>query len=166
MFDKLTEEDIRKMQEEIDYRKFEVRPKALEDLKAASEQGDRSENFEYYAAKRFKNKNESRIRYLEKMIATATVIKSNTAEGVVSIDNTVEIEYLEDGEIEQCKIVTTVRADSLENRITPESPLGKALMGRKVGDVVTVKVDADYQYEVRILNVIKTDGSGDAINSY
>jgi len=166
MFDKLTEEDIRKMQEEIDYRTLEVRPKALADLKAASEQGDRSENFEYYAAKRFKNKNESRIRYLQKMIDTATVIKNTAAEDQVGIDNTVEIEYLEDGSREMCKIVTTVRADSLDNRITPESPLGKALMGKRAGDLVTVQVNSDYSYEAKIIRVIKTDGSGDAINSY
>ena len=96
MHDKLTESDIRKMEEEIEHRKLVVRPKALEDLKVARAQGDLSENFEYYAAKRFKNQNESRIRYLENMIKTARVIDDSSAEDEVGMNNTVTVEYLDD----------------------------------------------------------------------
>jgi transcription elongation factor GreA len=166
MNDKLTETDIRKMQEEIEYRKLVVRPQALEDVKEARAQGDLSENFEYYAAKRFKNKNESRIRYLERMIKTATVIEDNSSEDEVGMNNTVEVEFVEDGSRETYKIVTTVRADSLHGLITGESPLGRALLGHKVGDVVTVQVNAQVSYDVKILSLAKTDGEEDAIRSF
>ena len=97
MYDQLTPSDIKKMEEEIEHRKLVVRPKALEDVKEARAQGDLSENFEYYAAKRFKNQNESRIRYLERMIKTARVISEDSAEDEVGINNTVTVEFLEDG---------------------------------------------------------------------
>ena len=148
MHDKLTESDIRKMEEEIEHRKLVVRPKALEDLKVARAQGDLSENFEYYAAKRFKNQNESRIRYLENMIKTARV------------------EYLDDHSTQELKIVTTVRANSLGGYITPESPVGKALIGHKVGDTVHVRVNDAVQYDVKIIKLENTDDTGDTINSY
>ena len=123
MYDQLTRSDIRKMEEEIEHRKLVVRPKALEDVKEARAQGDLSENFEYYAAKKFKNQNESRIRYLERMIKTARVISEDSAEDEVGINNTVTVEFLEDGLVETYKIVTTVRGNSLENLISNESPL-------------------------------------------
>ncbi|MCQ2540195.1 MAG: transcription elongation factor GreA [Acetatifactor sp.] len=167
MFDKLTPGDIKKMQEEIDYRKLVVRPKALEDVKEARAQGDLSENFEYYAAKKFKNQNDSRIRYLEKMIKTATIISEESAEDEVGMNNTVTIEFVDDGTVETYKIVTTVRADSLSNLITNESPLGKALLHKKVGDVVTVHVNDSVEYDVKIIKIENTvDDGSDKLRSY
>ena len=128
MYDQLTPTDIRKMEEEIEHRKLVVRPRALEDVKEARAQGDLSENFEYYAAKKFKNQNESRIRYLERMIKTARVISEDSAEDEVGMNNTVTVEFIEDGSVETYRIVTTVRGNSLENLISNESPLGKALL--------------------------------------
>ena len=141
MFDKLTARDIQRMQEEIEHRKLVVRPQALEDVKEARSHGDLSENFEYYAAKKFKNQNESRIRYLEKMIKTAQIISDESAEDEVGLNNTVTVEFVDDGTVEVYKIVTTVRSDSLSGLITNESPLGKALMKHKEGDVVHVQVN-------------------------
>ena len=166
MFDKLTRSDIRKMEEEIEYRKLVVRPKALEDLKEARAQGDLSENFEYYAAKRFKNQNESRIRYLEKMIRTAIVIDDSSAEDEIGMNNTVTVEFVDDGSTETFKIVTSVRANSLGGLITAESPMGKALMGHKVGDVVHVTVNAEVGYDVRVIKLENTDDAADTIRSY
>ena len=155
------------MEEEIEHRKLVVRPKALEDLKTARAQGDLSENFEYYAAKRFKNQNESRIRYLEKMIKTANVIDDTSAEDEAGINNRVTVEMLDDGSVEEYKIVTTVRSNSLEGLISIESPLGKALLGKRVDDVVTVRVNENIEYEVRIKAIDKTeDDSNDKIRSY
>lgn len=167
MYDKLTPGDIKKMEEEIEYRKLVVRPKALEDVKEARAQGDLSENFEYYAAKKFKNQNDSRIRYLEKMIKTATIISEESAEDEVGMNNTVTVEFVDDGTVETYKIVTTVRANSLENLITNESPLGKALMGKKVGDIVTVFVNDAISYEVKIIQIENTvDDGSDKLRSY
>ncbi len=166
MFDKLTKSDIEKMEKEIEYRKLEVRPKALEDVKEARAQGDLSENFEYYAAKKFKNQNESRIRYLERMIKTANVIDDGSAEDEVGLNNTVTVEFVDDGTQETYKIVTTVRANSLEGLITNESPLGKALLGHRVGDVVTVQVNPSVSYNVKIVNLENTDDSEDTIRSF
>ena len=167
MYDKLTPGDIKKMEEEIEYRKLVVRPKALEDVKEARAQGDLSENFEYYAAKKFKNQNDSRIRYLEKMIKTATIISEESAEDEVGMNNTVTVEFVDDGTVETYNIVTTVRANSLENLITNESPLGKALMGKKVGDIVTVFVNDAISYEVKIIRIENTvDDGSDKLRSY
>jgi transcription elongation factor GreA len=166
MYDKLTKSDIEKMEKEIEYRKLEVRPKALEDVKEARAQGDLSENFEYYAAKKFKNQNESRIRYLERMIKTANVIDDGSAEDEVGLNNTVTVEFVDDGSQETYKIVTTVRANSLEGLITNESPLGKALLGHRVGDVVTVEVNPTVSYDVKIVKLENTDDSEDAIRSF
>ncbi len=167
MFDKLTEKDIQKMQEEIDYRKLVVRPQALEDVKEARAQGDLSENFEYYAAKKYKNQNESRIRYLERMIRTAQVISDESEEDEVGMNNTVTVEFVEDGSIEVYKIVTTVRANSLAGLITNESPLGKALLAHKAGDVVHVQVNDTLGYDVKIIKIENTvDDGNDKIRSY
>lgn len=166
MYDKLTPTDIKKMQEEIEHRKLVVRPKALEDVKEARAQGDLSENFEYYAAKKFKNQNESRIRYLERMIKTATVISEDSAEDEVGMNNTVTVEFVDDGTVEVYKIVTTVRANSLDNLITNESPLGKALIGKKEGDIVHVQVNANVGYDVKIIKIENTADDGDKIRSF
>ena len=167
MYDQLTPSDIKKMEEEIEHRKLVVRPKALEDVKEARAQGDLSENFEYYAAKKYKNQNESRIRYLERMIKTARVISEDSAEDEVGINNTVTVESLEDGLEETFKIVTTVRGNSLENLISNESPLGKALLGKKEGDTAHVHVNAATGYDVRIVSIEKTaDDGSDKIRSF
>ncbi|WWR15232.1 transcription elongation factor GreA [Lachnospiraceae bacterium JLR.KK008] len=167
MYDKLTRSDMKKMQEEIDYRKLELRPKLLEDVKETRAHGDLSENFEYHAAKKEKNKNESRIRYLERMLRTAQMIDDSSKEDEVGMNNTVEVYFEEDDVTEQYRIVTTVRGDSLHNLISIESPLGKALMGHKAGDRVEVKVNDTYSYPVMIQKIINTeDDSADRIRGY
>ena len=167
MYDQLTSGDIKKMEEEIEYLKLVVRPKALEDVKEARAQGDLSENFEYYAAKKYKNQNESRIRYLERMIRTARVISEESAEDEAGINNTVTVEFVDDGTVETYKIVTTVRGNSLKNLISNESPLGKALLGRKEGDVVHVQVNDTVGYDVKILKIENTvDDGSDKIRGF
>src|SRR5574344_1154536 len=167
MYNELTESDIRKMQEEIDQRKLVIRKELLEAVKDARAQGDLSENFEYYAAKKEKNKNESRIRYLERMIRTANVVDDSSADDEVGINNTVTVEFIEDKETETYRIVTTVRVDTFKNMISIDSPLGKALMGHKVGDIVNVKVNENVNYDVKILEIDNTtDDSQDEINKF
>lgn len=167
MYDKLTKQDIQKMEAEIEHRKLVIRPQALEDVKEARSHGDLSENFEYYAAKKFKNQNESRIRYLERMIRTAQIISDESAEDEVGMNNTVTIEFVDDGMVEVYKIVTTVRSNSLAGLITNESPLGKALLGHKVGDVVHVQVNDTVGYDVKIIKIENTiDDGSDKIRSF
>ena len=167
MYDKLTKSDVQKMQEEIEYRKVTMRKQLLEDVKETRAHGDLSENFEYHAAKREKNKNESRIRYLERMIRTAEVIDDSSQEDEVGMNNTVEVLIEEDNTVETYRIVTTVRGDSLHNLISIESPVGKALMGHKEGDRVEVKVNDNYSYFMVIRKIIKTDDdSQDKIRSF
>lgn len=166
MYDRLTESDIRKMQEEIDYRKLVVRPKELEAVKEARAQGDLSENFEYKAAKQDKNRNESRIRYLEKMIKTARVISDASDEDEVGINNTVTVYVEEDDEEEVYKLVTSVRGNSLKGYVTIDSPLGKAIFHRKVGDRVTVRVSDSYSYDLIIRKIENTDDKGDELRRY
>ncbi len=160
MYDKLTPNDIRRMEEEIEYRKLVVRKEKLEAVKEARAQGDLSENFEYKSAKKEKNENESRIRYLERMIRTAVVVEDHSREDEVGLDNTVTIYIPEDDEEETYKLVTAVRADSLSGLITMESPLGKALMGKKVGDTVKVQVSDTYSYEVVVRKIENTKDEG------
>lgn len=167
MRDNLIQSDIDKMEKEIEYRIVTLRPKLLEDLKVARAQGDLSENFEYYAAKREKNINESRIRYLQRMVKTANIIEDSSAEDEVGINNTVTVELVDDGEIESYKIVTTIRSNSLIGLISIESPMGKALMGHKVGDRVTVHVNDNVSYDVIINDIDKsTDDENDEISRY
>lgn len=167
MFDELTPSDIQKMKDEIEYRKLVVRPQALEDVKETRAHGDLSENFEYHAAKKVKNQNESRIRYLERMIRTATVISEDSAEDEVGINNTVTIEFVDDGTQETYKIVTTVRGNSLEGLISNESPLGKALLGKKENDIATVHVNDTVSYDVKIIKIENTvDDGSDKIRSF
>lgn len=155
MYDQLTQSDIDKLQEEMEYRKVTLRHELLEHVKEARAQGDLSENFEYYAAKKEKNKNESRIRYLERMIRTATIIEENKEEDVVGLNTKVTIYIPEDDEEETYKIVTTIRGDTLSGRISNVSPLGKALMGHRIGDTVTIKVNEQYSYEAQIRSIEK-----------
>lgn len=167
MYDELTAEDIKKMEEEIEYRKLVVRKNALEAVKEARAHGDLSENFEYHAAKKDKNQNESRIRYLERMIKTAKIISTDSAEDEVGINNTVTVYFKEDEEEEVYRIVTTVRSNSQKNLISNESPMGKALLGHKVGDEVEVKVNENYSYVVEIRKIEKTaDEGNDKLRSF
>lgn len=145
----LTEESIKILKEEIEYRKVILRHKILEDVKEARAHGDLSENFEYKAAKRERGRNESRIRYLEKMIKTANIIVDNTSKDEVGLNKEVDIKFLQDGEVGRFKIVTTIEADPLSNKISIESPLGSVIYKHKVGEVLTV-TSPEGQYTVRI----------------
>ena len=156
MYDKLTKKDIEKMMEEIEYRKLVVRKEALEAVKEARAQGDLSENFEYKAAKQDKNRNESRIRYLERMIKTAHVISDESRPDEAGIGDRVELYIPEDDETETYKLVTTVRGNSLKGLISIDSPLGKALRGRKIGDKIYVRVNEAYGYEAEIRAIDKS----------
>ncbi len=160
MYDELTKKDIAKIEEEIEYRKLVVRKQAIEAVKEARAHGDLSENFEYHAAKRDKNKNESRIRYLERMIKTAVIVSDDSKEDEVGINNTVELYFEEDDITETYKIVTTVRGNSLEGRISIEAPLGKAILGHKAGDRVEIKVNENYSYFVVIRSIENTVDDG------
>jgi transcription elongation factor GreA len=165
--EELTARDVEKIQEEIDYRKTVVRKDAIEAVKVAREQGDLSENFEYYAAKRDKNKNESRIRYLERMLKTATIISDESKEDEVGINNTISLYFEEDDETEVYKLVTSIRGDSLDGRISIESPIGKAVLGHKAGDRVYVKVNDTNGFYVVIKNIENTtDTQEDTIRTY
>lgn len=167
MREQLTESDVKKIQEEIDYRKLVVRKEAIEAVKEARAQGDLSENFEYYAAKKDKNSNESRIRYLERMLKNARVISDNSRADEVGINNTVEVYFVEDDEVETYRLVTSIRGNSLNGLISIESPLGKALMGHKVGDRIYIKVNEQYGYYVEIRSIENTqDDSGDTIRKF
>lgn len=167
MGEQLTEQDIKKIQDEIEHRKLVVRKEALEAVKEARAQGDLSENFEYYAAKKDKNKNESRIRYLERLLKTATVVKDESAEDQVGLNNLVEVYFEEDKSTASYKLVTSVRCNTLIGYINIESPIGKAIMGHHVGERVYVNVREDFGYYVVIKSVKKlTDESDDKIRSF
>ena len=161
MHDELTRTDIEKMKEELHQRRTVTRPQLREAVKEARAFGDLSENFEYKAAKREKNQNESRIRYLENMIKTAVVISDHSGAGEIGLFDKVTVLFEEDDETEQFQLVTTLRQDSLHGLISKESPVGKALLGRRAGDRVTVRVSDSYSYPLRILAVEKgaDDGS-------
>lgn len=166
MHNELTEKDIEKMREEIEYRKVTVRKELLEHVKEARAHGDLSENFEYHAAKREKNKNESRIRFLERMIKTAVVISDESAEDEVGVNNTVTVEFPDDNSEEVYRIVTTVRGNSLKGLISTESPMGKALLGHKVGDTVTVCVNEKVSYPVVVKKIEKTEDDDLELNKF
>ena len=167
MKEKLTKSDVKKIQEEIEHRKLVVRKEAIEAVKEARAQGDLSENFEYYAAKKDKNKNVSRIRYLERMLKNAEIVDDTSKKDEVGINNTVELYIEEDDEIETYRLVTSVRGSSINGLISIESPLGKAILGHKVNDRVLVRVNADYEYYVVIKKIINTQNEEeDKIRSY
>lgn len=159
MREQLTQGDVDKIKEEIEYRKLVVRKEAIEAVKEARAHGDLSENFEYHAAKKDKNQNESRIRYLERMLKTATVVSDESAADEVGINKTVEVYFEEDDETEVYKIVTSVRGNSLSGRISIESPMGKALLGHKVGDRVYIDVGQNAGYYVEIKSIQNTGES-------
>ena len=155
MHDELTRVDIKKMQEEIDYRKFELMPKLKEDLRHARELGDLSENFEYRAAKRELGRNNSRIRYLQMMIDTAKIVEVKSADGVIGLFDKVKLFDEDMGEEMEIVVVTTLRQNMLEGYISKESPLGKAIIGKKVGDRVLIVVNDKFSYYVKVLSVEK-----------
>ena len=167
MYDELTEVDIRKMQEEMDYRIRELRPQLIEEVQTARAFGDLSENYEYKCAKQAKNRNDSRIRYLERMIRTAKVIKVQAQADAVGLFDTVTI-YNEMLKKEMTvRIVTTLRQDALKGLISKESPVGQALMGHRVGDRVQVAVSPELKYTVEIRSIEKgTDDESLDISSY
>ena len=167
MNDQLTKTDIKLIEEEIEYRKLEVRKAALEAVKEARAQGDLSDNFEYYAAKRDKNINEGRIRYLERMIRSAVIISDESLKDEIGLNNTVEIYFEEDNITETYKLMTTVRGSSLNGVISVESPLGKAILGHKVNDRILIKVNDSYGYYIVIRKIENTvDDGTDKIRSY
>ena len=161
MHDELTRKDIERMEKEIEYRKLVVRKEALEAVKEARAHGDLSENFEYHAAKKDKNQNESRIRYLERMIKTAVIVSDDSKSDEVGINNTVEVYFEDDDETETFTLVTTVRGNSLKGLISTESPIGKAILGHKAGDRVFVEIRPGNGYYIVIKKIENTidDGS-------
>ena len=160
MHDELTEVDIRKMREEIDYRVQVLRPQLIQDVQTARAFGDLSENYEYKVAKQEKNRNESRIRYLQNMIRTARVISADSGGDVVGLFDTVVL-FNEKLQREQTiRLVTTLRQDVLKGLVSKESPVGRALMGRRAGDRVEVHVNPEVHYAVKILSIEK--GQDDA----
>ncbi len=166
MGEQLTKSDVEKIKEEIEYRKIVVRKRELEAVKEARAQGDLSENFEYKAAKQDKNRNESRIRYLEKMLKHATVISDESKEDEVGINNTVDLYFEDDDEVETYRLVTSIRGNSMQGLISIESPLGKAILGHKVGDKVKVQAGAGgYFVEIRGIDN-STDDSQDEIRKF
>ena len=167
MYDELTEVDIKKMQEEIDHRVRVLRPQLIEEAQTARAFGDLSENFEYKCAKQAKNRNESRIRYLERMIRTAKVIEVKTREDAVGLFDKVTIFNEMVKKEMEIQIVTTLRQDVLKGLVSKESPVGKALMGHKVGDRVQVEVNPNMKYFVEIRAIEKgRDDENMEINSY
>jgi transcription elongation factor GreA len=149
----LTEEAIIKLKEEIEYRKVDLRHKILEDVKEARAHGDPSENYEYKAAKQERGKNESRIRYLERMIKTATIIKDTTAADEAGLGKTIKVRFLSDDEIDEFILVTTIESDPVNNRISIESPLGSAIYKKKVGEEILVE-SPEGTYKVRIGEIV------------
>ena len=141
MREQLTESDVKKIEEEIEYRKLVVRKEAIEAVKEARAHGDLSENFEYHAAKKDKNKNESRIRYLERMLKTAVIVSDVSKEDEVGINNTVTVYFEEDEEEQTFRLVTSIRGNSMKNLISTESPIGKAILVHKVVDRLSIKVN-------------------------
>lgn len=160
MREQLTEKDVERIEKEIEYRKLVVRKEAIEAVKEARAHGDLSENFEYHAAKKDKNKNESRIRYLERMLKTAEIISEDSASDEVGLNNTVTLYFEEDDECEKFRLVTSIRGNSLKNLISIESPLGKAVLGKKAGERVYVAVNENAGYYVEIRGIEKTGDDG------
>lgn len=159
MHNELTKVDIEKMQQEIDYRMTVVRPKILEEVKFARSHGDLSENAEYHAAKRERGKNESRIRFLKNMIKTAVVVDDSSSDGEVGLFDTVTL-YIEEDDIEEVvRLATTMRQDALQNIVSKESPIGKAIFGKKLGERVYIELGKDDGYFAVIRSIEK--GSDD-----
>ena len=162
MNDELTREDIRKMRQELDWRRNELMPELIEEVKRCRAFGDLSENFEYKAAKQAQNKNRSRIRYLEGMIKSAKIISDHSAQDEVGLFDLVEIYIPEDEEYQTIQVVTTVRCDPRKGLISKESPFGKAILGKKVGDSFLVPVNENYSYTAQVRSITKGKDDGSA----
>lgn len=161
MNNELTELDIKKMREELDYRKLTLMPEQIAEVQLARSHGDLSENFEYKAAKQALNRNKSRMRYLEKMIKTARIIEDVSGSDEVGLYDYVEILFVDDDETETVQVVTTVRTNPLEHRVSKESPLGSAILGKKIGDTVSV-ANENGRYSVKIVYIKKAEDDGSA----
>ena len=161
MNDELTAQDIQKMQAELDDRRLRLMPELIEEVKRTRAFGDLSENFEYKAAKQAQNRNRSRIRYLERMIKSAHVIEDKAGADEVGLFDKVELLFEDDEDTETVQVVTTVRCDPLSGRISCKAPLGKALLGRKAGDEVSVTTEEGGSYTVRIKSITKEEDNGD-----
>ena len=161
MNDELTREDIKKMRQELDERQ-RLMPELIEEVKRTRAFGDLSENFEYKAAKQAQNKNRSRIRYLEGMIKSAKVIRDTSGADEVGLFDRVEIYMPEDDETETIQVVTTVRCDPRKGLISKESPFGKQVLGKRVGDRFTVQVNERYSYTACIRSITKAEDDGSA----
>ena len=161
MNNELTKTDIEKMQAELDERRLRLMPELIEEVKRTRAFGDLSENYEYKTAKQAQNRNKSRIRYLERMIASAHIIEDRSASDEVGLYDLVELYIGEEDATERIRVVTTVRTDPLHGLISRDSPLGRALLGRRVGDRVTVQASDSYSYtaEIRSLEKGSDDGS-------
>ena len=167
MHNELTEQDLRMMREELDHRRIVLRPQLLEAVKEARAFGDLSENFEYKAAKQEKNRNENRIRFLENMIKTAVIISDRSGADQVGLYDRVTVYMEDDDETEVYQIVTTMRQDVLKGLISKESPVGRRLLGRRVGDRVHIQVNESYGYDVVIRAIEKgTDDGEIPLNKY
>lgn len=166
LHEQLTENDVKKIKEEIEYRKLTVRKNAIEAVKEARAHGDLSENFEYHAAKKDKNMNEIRIRYLERMLKNAEIVSDQSKSDEVGINNTVTLYMEDDDEEETYKIVTSIRGNSMKGHISTESPMGKALLGHKVGERVYIKVNENFGYYAVIRKIENTDDGGDEIRKF
>ena len=166
LHEQLTENDVKKIKEEIEYRKLTVRKNAIEAVKEARAHGDLSENIEYHAAKKDKNMNESRIRYLERMLKNAEIVSDQSKSDEVGINNTVTLYMEDDDEEETYKIVTSIRGNSMKGHISTESPMGKALLGHKVGERVYIKVNENFGYYAVIRKIENTDDGGDEIRKF
>lgn len=167
MRNQMTESDIQKIKEEIEYRKLVVRKEALEAVKEARAHGDLSENFEYHVAKKDKNRNESRIRYLERLVKTAQIVSDHSKSDEIGLNNTVTVYFEDDEETDTFRLVTSIRGNSLKGMISIESPMGKALLGHKVNDRVYVQINEKSGYYIVIKNIENTtDDSHDEIRSY
>ncbi len=159
MADRLTDSDVKKIKEEIEYRKTVVRKETIAAVKSAREYGDLSENFEYHAAKKDKNKNESRIRYLERMLKNATVISEESKEDEVGLNKKITLYFEDDDCNEDYILVTSILGNSLENRISIESPIGKAILGHKIGDRVFIEISKGngYYVVIKAIEVVDVD---------
>lgn len=169
--EKLTRADIKKIQDEIVERKTVLRPKILEDVKSARAQGDLSENFEYYAARKANRENNSRIDYLEKVLKHATIIEE-VDDGSVGLNSVVKVRFVERGidenewDEEEYKIVTSIRSDSMKNKVSIESPLGKALLNKNTDEIVEVILDNGSSYELKIIEINKVSDEDDDIRAF
>lgn len=162
MHDELTKTDLEKMRAELDERRLKRMPELIEEVKRTRAFGDLSENYEYRTAKQAQNRNKSRIRYLERMIASAKVIEDTSSEDEVGLYDAVELYIEDEGETETIRVVTTVRTDPLHGLISKDSPLGRAVLGRHVGDRITVQVNDSHSYTAVVRSLEKGSDDGSA----